>query len=399
MKKEFKILIIDDEAAIRDSCSQVLSKEGYFTETAEDGSVGLEKAKETKPDLVLVDLKMPGISGMEVLESLKDIDPDIVSIVITGYATIESAVEAMKLGAYDYIPKPFTPDELRLITRRGLEKRRLLLETSALRQEKKQMEENFISLVTHELRSPLIAVKQYFDVILDEEISGKLKEKQKEMLSRASERIDGLMKLVNDWLQMMGIREEEVAKRAQAFDLKPLLKEAIELLKPLADKSDVALQLKSLDDIPRAYGDKITLKHVFMNIISNGITYNRKEGKVTVSLKEEGGLLAVDIADTGMGIPEESLPLIFDQFYRVRGKGTRKLIGTGLGLSIARKIVEAHKGQIKVHSTLGKGSTFTVLLPKAQQSRKQNKSAKKVHKKGAGLNFNPTSIKGGQRNE
>ncbi|MDH5714906.1 MAG: response regulator [Candidatus Aminicenantes bacterium] len=371
MKEKLKILIIDDEASIRDSCSQVLSKEGYITETAEDGSVGLEKVKKTKPDLVLVDLKMPGISGMEVLESLKEIDPDIVSIVITGYATIESAVEAMKLGAYDYVPKPFTPDELRLITNRGLEKRRLLLETATLRQEKKQMEENFISLVTHELRSPLIAVKQYFDVILDEEIGGKLKVKQKEMLGRASERIDGLMKLVNDWLQMMGIKEEEIAKRSQDFDLKPLLGEAMELLQPLADKSEVALQLKPLDDIPRAHGDKITLTHVFLNIISNGITYNRKGGKVTVSLREDGEFLAVDVADTGMGIPEESLPLIFDQFYRVRGKGTRKLIGTGLGLSIAKRIVEAHKGQIKVQSTLGKGSTFTVLLPRAPQHKKQ----------------------------
>ncbi len=376
IKEKFKILIIDDEASIRDSCSQVLSKEGYVTDTAEDGSIGLKKVKETKPDLVMVDLKMPGISGMEVLESLREIDPDIVSIVITGYATIESAVEAMKLGAYDYVPKPFTPDELRLITRRGLEKRRLLLETATLRLEKKQMEENFISLVTHELRSPLIAVKQYFDVILDQEISGKLKNKQKEMLGRASERIDGLMKLVNDWLQMMGIKENEIDKRFQDFNLKPLLEEAVELLQPLADKSEVALQLKPMDGIPRVYGDKITLTHVFINIISNGIKYNRKGGKVTVSVREEGGFLAVDVADTGIGIPEESLPLIFDQFYRVRGKVTRKHIGTGLGLSIARRIVEAHKGQITVQSTLGKGSTFTVLLPRAPQHKKQKKSKK-----------------------
>ena len=381
MNGKFRILIIDDEESIRDSCSQVLSKEGYATDKAEDGSVGLNKAKEMKPDLVLVDLKMPGISGMEVLESLKEIDPDIVSIVITGYATIESAVEAMKLGAYDYIPKPFTPNELRIITRRGLERRKLLLETATLRREKKQMEENFISLVTHELRSPLIAVKQYLDLILEEELSGKLTEKQREMLSRASDRIDGLMKLVNDWLQMMGIREDEVAKRFQAFDLMPLLEETMELLRSLADKREVVLQLKPLDTIPQAYGDKVTLKHVFINLITNGINYNRKGGKVAVCLREEAGSLTVDISDTGIGIPEESLPLIFDQFYRVRGKETRKIIGTGLGLSIAKKIVEAHKGQIKVKSTIGKGSTFTVILPKAPQNRKQNKGRKKTAKK------------------
>ena len=396
MKDKFKILVIDDEESIRDSCSQVLNKEGYYIETAEDGSVGLEKAKEMRPDLVLVDLKMPGISGMEVLENLKEIDPDIVSIVITGYATIESAVEAMKLGAFDYIPKPFTPNELRIITHRGLETRRLLLETASLRQEKKQMEENFISLVTHELRSPLMAVKQFFDVILDEEISGKLAEKQKEMLSRANERIDGLMTLVNDWLQMMSIREDEVPERSQALNLKPLLEETIELLKPLADKSEVVLQLESLDGIPLAYGDKITLKHVFLNLLSNGIKYNRRGGKVSVCLREEGGFLAVDITDTGIGIPEENLPMIFDQFYRVRGKETRKIIGTGLGLSIVKKIVEAHKGQLKVKSTLGKGSKFTVFLPKAPNNQKQNKGRKKVYGKGKGLDCNPKTIEGGK---
>ena len=396
MKGKFKILIIDDEESIRDSCSQVLIKEGYSIETAKDGSIGLEKAKEMKPGLVLVDLKMPGISGMEVLECLKEMDPDIVSIVITGYATIESAVEAMKLGAYDYIPKPFTPDELRIITRRGLEKRRLLLETAVLRQEKKQMEENFISLVTHELLSPLIAVKQYFDVVLEEEVCGKLAEKQTEMLSRASKRIDGLMELVNDWLQMMSIKEDEIAKRSKAFDLKFLLKEAIELLKPQADKGGVVIQLEPLDAIPQAYGDEFTLKHVFINLLSNGIKYNRRGGKVAVSLRGGEDSLAVDITDTGIGISKECLPLIFDQFYRVREKKTRKIIGTGLGLSIVKRIVEAHKGQIRVQSTLGKGSTFTVLLPKAPKNQSQNKGLKKVRHKGKDLKLKPKSNKGGK---
>ncbi|MGD8536921.1 MAG: response regulator, partial [Candidatus Aminicenantes bacterium] len=104
LTKKPVVLVIDDEESMRDSCSQILSKDGLQTETAEDGSIGLEKIKKIKPYLVLVDLKMPGISGMEVLEKIREIDPNIISVVITGYATVESAVEAMKIGAYDFLP-------------------------------------------------------------------------------------------------------------------------------------------------------------------------------------------------------------------------------------------------------------------------------------------------------
>ena len=136
MKSKSRILIIDDEEVVLDSCSQILEGGNYEIATSLDGTSGLKLAGKFKPDLAFVDLKMPGLSGFDVLEKLHDIDPTIVTIVITGYATINSAVEAMKKGAYDFLPKPFTPDEFRIITQRGLEKRSLILETIALRREK-----------------------------------------------------------------------------------------------------------------------------------------------------------------------------------------------------------------------------------------------------------------------
>ena len=120
MPGQATILVVDDEEAMRDSCCQVLTEDGYRTETAEDGDSGLQKIREMKPDLVLVDLKMPGMSGMELLEKIGDIDPNIVSVVITGYATKKSAVEARKRNAYDYLPKPFTPNQLRITVKKGL---------------------------------------------------------------------------------------------------------------------------------------------------------------------------------------------------------------------------------------------------------------------------------------
>ena len=137
MNGEANILVIDDEEAMRDSCRQALSKGGSRVEVAEDGLKGLSMFEKESFDLVILDLKMPGLSGMEVLQKMKEREPEIVVIVITGYATVESAVEAMKLGAYDFIPKPFTPESLRMIVNRALEKRRLSLENILLRAELK----------------------------------------------------------------------------------------------------------------------------------------------------------------------------------------------------------------------------------------------------------------------
>jgi len=133
MRSEFNILVVDDEEAMRDSCRQALSGDGNKVEVAEDGAGGLAKLEKESFDLVILDLKMPGLGGMEVLKKIKEQDTEIVVVVITGYATIESAVEAMKSGAYDFIPKPFTPDSLRVVVGRALEKRKLWIENVLLR--------------------------------------------------------------------------------------------------------------------------------------------------------------------------------------------------------------------------------------------------------------------------
>ncbi|GAH22677.1 unnamed protein product [marine sediment metagenome] len=126
------ILVIDDEEVMRDSCKQILSRQGHHIKLAEDGYQGLELLKEKSFDLVILDLKMPGIDGMEVLEKIKESSPETAVVVITGYATVESAVEAMRRGAYDFLPKPFTPGEFRLIIERALEKKRLILSALVL---------------------------------------------------------------------------------------------------------------------------------------------------------------------------------------------------------------------------------------------------------------------------
>lgn len=360
------ILVIDDEETMRDSCTQILIRDGFQAETAENGTIGLEKIKETKPDLILVDLKMPGISGMEVLEKIEEIDPNIISVVITGYATVESAVDAMKVGAYDFLPKPFSPDQLRLIIRRGLEKRKLIMEAESLRKEKKLMEENFITLVSHQLRSPLVAIMQYYEVILSG-IAGEVPEKLKEIIQKSKVRLEGLLNLITDWLDVARLDSGQIVESLQPTPLKKIIAKVIEDLKPLTREENISLKLGacSKNDIVR--GSVETLEQVFVNLVTNAIRYNRPKGKVIVSIKENGDYIAVEIQDTGIGIAKEHLPFIFDQFFRVKRGEDQKIKGTGLGLSIAKKIVDAHEGSIQVSSELNKGSTFTVLLPKPKK--------------------------------
>ncbi len=363
LDKKNTILVIDDEESLRDSCSQIIVKEGYRAETAGDGLAGFAKIQELQPDLVLIDLKMPGQSGFEVLDRIKEFDPNIISIVITGYATVESAVEAMKKGAYDFLPKPFSPDQLRIIIKRGLERRRLILETDSLRREKKLMEENFITMVSHQLRSPLGTIAQYFEVILGG-MAGEVGPKQKEMLSKARDRLEKLMELINDWLDLARMNRGQIVDRFKPLSLKKILENIVEFMLPSAQAENLSIELVPYSGDDSAEGDDETLTQVFSNLISNAIKYNKPGGRIKVFLEEKETSIAVNVEDTGIGILEEHLPLIFDQFFRVKSVDGKKSKGTGLGLSIAKKIVEAHNGTIQVTSEVGKGSTFTVFLPK-----------------------------------
>ena len=358
------ILVVDDEESMRDSCSKILKKDGFLADTAKDGNAGLEKIEKNKPDLVLIDLKMPGISGMEVLEKIKEIDPNIIPVVITGYSTVESAVEAMKKGAYDFLPKPFSPEELRIIIRRGLERRKLILETESLQKEKKLIEENFITMVSHQLRSPLVAIQQYFEVILAG-MAGEVQEKPKEMILRSRNRLEGLLNLINDWLDVARLDSGQIVDNIEPLSLKKIIKEIIEDLRPLTQDDSISLELGSCSENDLVQGDKETLEQVFSNLITNAIRYNKPKGRVIITIKENKDFVSAEVQDTGIGIAEEHLAFIFDQFYRVKRGEDQKVKGTGLGLSIAKKIVEAHGGSIRVSSELGKGSSFTVLLPKA----------------------------------
>ncbi len=358
------MLVIDDEEIGRISCQRVLKREGIQVAMASSGREGLEMMMREPPDLVLVDLKMPEMDGVEVARRVRSYDPNIVTIIITGYATIESAVAVMKEGAYDYLPKPFTPDELIIVVRRGLEKRRLDQESRALREEKAAMERNFITMVSHQLRSPLGAIFQYLEVLLGD-MGGELNEMQREMLERARERLEGLLQLINDWLDMSRIQAGEILHRLQSVPLASCIDAAMAGLDFVAQQKGLSITKELQPGLPNVHVDPGTFREVLSNLISNAIKYNRPGGYIRIRAAEREGWVVVDVEDSGLGIAEKEISFVFEQFFRSKDKDVRKQEGTGLGLTIVQRILRAHGGKVEVKSEFGKGTTFSVYLNRA----------------------------------
>ena len=365
METKSKILVIDDEEIVLDSCKQILAKGDFEIRTAENGTLGLSLIEEYQPDLVFVDLKMPGISGFEVLERSQQIDPTIVMIVITGFATIGSAVEAMQRGAFDFLPKPFTPDELRLITRRGLEKRKLVLETLALRREKEMLREHFAAIVSHELKSPLAAVQQYL-IALSSELSGQLTEDQNRRFERMQTRIDDLMKLIHTWLRAITVDIESIKDNFKPTSIPIVINKAVESVEPHAIRKDISIRTSMEDDIFAVNGDEGTLVEAVVNIVGNGVKYSPIGSQIEITASSSDNQVTIRIQDNGIGISEEDLPFLFEDFFRVKSNRSVER-GSGVGLALTRRILEAHEGTISVESELGKGSTFELCLPAVKE--------------------------------
>ena len=359
------ILIIDDEEALRDGCRQTLEKSGYAVLTAGEGSEGIKIARERKPEIAFIDLKMPGISGMEIIEILSKDIPDIVLIMITGYATIVSAVEAIQKGAYDYLPKPLSPDQLRTVARRGLDHRNLKIETRRLREEKERMEKNFITFVSHEMRSPLVVIRQYIESL--KAIAGDRFDKDvSDIIERCSKRIQGLEELIEHWLDLSRIEDGTFAQKKETLKLSRITARLAEEMAPVCADKGVSLNIDVPENLPEIVGDEESLVRVFANIIGNATKYTPAGGKITVSAQSDDCYVTVKVSDTGVGIPQDKLPYIFEPFFRVRGREEREK-GSGLGLTFCKKIMTSHGGEIEASSKEGNGTTFLLKFP-AQSS-------------------------------
>ncbi len=474
-----RILVVDDEKRIRDGCHMVLTQEGFEVAKAETGELGIKMIEEAHYDIILLDLMMPGLSGFDVLTHVKALHPDTVIIVITGYATVEYSIEAMKKGAFDFIPKPFSPDQLRVVVSKAIEYTRTLQDianeksrmrvlinhlasgvittdnqkrvalanpaflkmidyhgdsvigrpvTEFIKDEKlnlmidqalsmpadefielseemnlggegekeeifigarcvpfrdrlgrtlgtitmlhdittlkkmDQLKSDFVSMVAHEIRSPMNSVLAQLKVILDG-IAGDLTEKQKEILGRASDKIKALSDLSTELLDLAKIESGLITQEKEILNMVELLTEQVNFHQAKAQEKEISLELEPLPELPPLLGIRQNMEEVFSNLITNSINYTPDGGKVTVSATVENDYLSISVSDTGFGIPEDDLDRIFDRFYRVKNEKTRFITGTGLGLPIVKDIVNAHNGMINVKSEPDKGTTFDIRIP------------------------------------
>ena len=477
-----RVLVVDDEERIQKACQRLLSHEGCEVAVAENGIKGLKMIDEAHFDIVLLDLMMPGMSGMDVLTGIKSRHPDTVIIVITGYATLEHSVETMKKGAFDFLSKPFSPQELRLVISKAIEfirtlqdiaseKSRMRVMVNTLREgvlttdhqkrivlanpaflkmigagansaigrhvtdivqdtqilgmidqaiaqppsqfseitdeismpfkdgkeeliigircipfrdrlnrnlgavtvfhditalkKMDQLKSDFVSMVAHEIKSPLNSILMQLKVVLDG-LAGDLTEKQTQMLTRSADKISSLAELASELLDLSKIESGLINQEREELNITQLIKDQVQFYRGQADAKSLLLIQNPCPEKLLVMGNRTNIEEVLANLISNAIRYTPLNGKISVWCDQSDDWVNIHVADTGLGIPGEFKDHIFDRFFRVKNEKTRFINGTGLGLAIVKSIVESHHGTIHVDSAVDKGSHFTVCLPKSE---------------------------------
>jgi two-component system sensor histidine kinase/response regulator len=377
MEAKSNILVIDDELGIREGCRRALEPQGFIVATAATIQEGLRKVREGNFDLVLLDVMLPDGRGIDLLSPIREKDPDTVSVIITGYATVELAVEAIKQGAYDFISKPFTTDLLLMTVNQGLERRRLSLEAKrlqAIEQEaaelaraKEEMERldqfktAFTLTVAHELRAPITALQSFLLAMLKGYVPP---DQQQNILQRAIERAQELLDLVDDLLNLATAKQEVVPSKREILSLADALEKVIPLLQAQAEERGMTFTVE-VRQRPLVEANPGQIGQLWTNLISNAVKYTSAGGRVTVTLEEKDGWAVGMVEDTGIGIAPEDQAKIFEEFYRTPQAKEMEHRGTGLGLPLVKRIVEGHGGTIEVESALGQGSRFSFRLPVA----------------------------------
>jgi len=370
-----RILVIDDEEGIRAGCRRALEPEGYIVETAATGQEGLRRFREGNFDLVLIDVVLPDMRGVDLLAPILEKDPDVVCVVITGYATVELAVQAIRSGAYDFLSKPFTADVLGMTVAQGLERRRLTLEARRLQKIEEEARElarakeelerldrfktTFMLTVAHELRAPLNALQSFLWAILKGYIPP---EEQQEVLGRAVQRVQELLDLVDDLLKLAAAKSEKGLEKRELVSLADVLEKVAPLFQKEAEAKGLAWAVE-VGARPVVRADPDQMAQVWSNLISNAVKYTPAGGRVRIALEERDGWAIGTVEDSGIGIPPQDLGRIFEEFYRTPQAKEVAPRGTGLGLPLVKEILEAHGGSIAVESEVGRGSRFVFRLP------------------------------------
>ena len=369
-----RILVVEDEYGMRLAIARALrdyiihlpdieGEIGFTIEQAEVAEKALSIINETPPDIILLDYKLPGMSGLDLLTQLSSRQLDILPIMITAYASIETAVTATKQGAFDFLAKPFTPMELKETIYKAAKHLIFMRQAHKLAQEKRKVRFQFISVLAHEMKAPLAALDGYLN-ILRERAAGDSQEVYDHMVDRCLTRIQGMRKMIGDLLDLTRIESGERKREVAEVDVREVAQTAIDTALAEAKERNIGVALHADGPVPMQ-ADRSEVEIILNNLITNAVKYNRDGGSVAVHLTSQDGTVSIAVRDTGIGMNAEEAARLFNDFVRIKNEKTRNILGSGLGLSTVKKIALLYGGDVKVESEPDTGSTFTVMLNSA----------------------------------
>jgi signal transduction histidine kinase len=375
-----RIMLVDDTPANIDVLRKTLETDDYEIAVAPNGEMTLKIAPRFNPDLILLDVMMPGMDGYETCAKLKSMEEtkDIPIIFITAKNEPEDIIKAFDVGGVDYITKPFRGKEVcarvqnQLALKSSESARKALIKDLKIKNIRLEnldgIKNNLLGIAAHDLRNPLASVRGFSEMLIANETN--LGEDSKEMLHMIQDISNHMLDLVNDLLDYSVIESGKVHLERRKENLKTLLEKRVRLSRIFAEKKKIIL-CEHLNEIPELSLDSSRIIQVIDNLISNAIKYSPPESQVDVSIENKNGYAWVSVQDKGPGITAEDQKKLFQEFQNLSTKPTGGESSTGLGLAIVKKMVEAHDGQLKVDSSLGKGSTFSFGIPLSGPSEKR----------------------------
>jgi signal transduction histidine kinase len=350
------ILVVDDEIGPRESL-RVILKPYYNVYAVEKAQDAIEMLNLIPVDLVTLDLKMPGLSGTKVLEKIKQHDPDIEAIIITGYGSMDTAVEGLRLGAFDYISKPFDVNHILALVRRALERRQARVEL-------KNVKSEFLANISHELRTPLSVVIGFVSILLDQLI-GQLTEQQQKALERVYKNSGELLELIDNVLILTSLNAGDLILNEQEFNAVGMLEDCIKRYDNLVQEKSIELSVESPPGGTSLIGDAVKLGRIVQNLLHNAIKFTPAGKKIAVKIvnSPERGIVEIEIIDTGTGMPEQHIERMFQPFQQMDSSLRRQFSGLGLGLTVARRLADFVGGSLQINSQRDVGTHVTLRLP------------------------------------
>ncbi len=366
-KKE-KILIVDDTPVNIRLLQEMLTKNNYHVQTAEDGMTALQMLEDCPIDLILLDIKMPVMDGYEVCRRIKS-DPDkrdIPVIFISALNDLEDIIRAFDTGGVDYITKPFKVREVMVRVESQLTLVRQRQQIENLRERDRQyyetlntMKSQFIRAATHDLKNPLALIVGYVGLLRDEFDKS---DPRLAYINGIREGIDKMLGLVTEMLELAQM-ESNIELQREQVSLHKFIERCFNEYYAPAKSKNIKLGILLPENDVTLFIDLKLMRRVFDNLLSNAIKYTPSGGHIDIGGEISAESVSLFVSDTGLGIPKADIPRLFQAFYRVRQKEHMEIEGSGLGLSVVKSIVEHHDGKVIVESEPGLGSTFSVVLP------------------------------------